>query len=236
MLGPAGLADKCAEINTAAVAAAQRARNARPDKAIAIAGSLSHVVPITAGSERVDRSTLPSAAEIEDAVAEQGQYLKQAGCDLVILEMLYDPERIAPVLRAARGIGLPIWVGFSARRGADGTILSFDRDRDIAFDALLAPLSGYPAAVAAVMHTPADVTREALSILRRHFSGPLAAYPDSGYFKMPHWQFEDVIDPGDLAGFARQWLDDPGVQIVGGCCGLGPSHIAALNTLRGPQA
>ena len=35
-------------------------------------------------------------------------------------------------------------------------------------------------------------TGDALAILREHFRGPLMAYPDSGYFKMPHWQFVDI--------------------------------------------
>lgn len=54
------------------------------------------------------------------------------------------------------------------------------------------------------------------------------AYPGSGYFRMPHWQFEDVIEPEALVEFARAWVDG-GVQILGGCCGLSQKHIAALH-------
>ena len=78
------------------------------------------------------------------------------------------------------------------------------------------------------MHSSADVIGEATAILRQKYKGPLMAYPDSGYFRMPHWQFEGVIEPEALVEFARTWVDD-GVQILGGCCGLSPDHIAALH-------
>ncbi len=61
------------------------------------------------------------------------------------------------------------------------------------------------------------------------------AYPDSGYFKMPHWQFENVIAPQAFLDYARQWIDQ-GAQIVGGCCGLSPEHIAALRPLKAEAA
>jgi methionine synthase I (cobalamin-dependent) len=53
------------------------------------------------------------------------------------------------------------------------------------------------------------------------------AYPDSGYFKMPHWQFVDILPVDDFVAYSRQWIA-AGVQIVGGCCGLGVEHIEAL--------
>ena len=48
---------------------------------------------------------------------------------------------------------------------------------------------------------------------------------------MPHWQFEDVISPDRFLQFATEWVEQ-GVQIVGGCCGLSPDHIAALGPLK----
>ena len=85
---------------------------------------------------------------------------------------------------------------------------------------------------AGLMHSPSDVVGDALAILRGRFSGPLMAYPDSGYFRMPHWQFEDIIEPDVLVDFAKTWVDD-GVQILGGCCGLSPKHIAAMRNAFG---
>jgi S-methylmethionine-dependent homocysteine/selenocysteine methylase len=40
------------------------------------------------------------------------------------------------------------------------------------------------------------------------------------------------LDPARYARFARDWQRH-GADIVGGCCGIGPEHIAALKALRG---
>jgi len=231
MLEPAGFGDRFAEIVRTAVDAALRAREAtgRPD--VLVAGSLSHMVPMVGGTARADRDRLPPPGVMADAFAELAALLRDAGCDLIALEMMYDPDRVVLALAAAADAGLPLWVGFSARRADDGRILGFDPDRDVPFEDLAALLDGHAIAAAGVMHTSSHVVADALAILRRSYDGPLLAYPDSGYFKMPQWQFEDVIAPAELARFAADWVAN-GVQIVGGCCGLTPAHIAALAPLR----
>ena len=77
------------------------------------------------------------------------------------------------------------------------------------------------------MHTSPNDTDEAIDIVRRYWSGPIGAYPESGYFRMPEWTFVDIIPPEELVGKARHWRQK-GVTIFGGCCGLGPEHITAL--------
>jgi methionine synthase I (cobalamin-dependent) len=69
-----------------------------------------------------------------------------------------------------------------------------------------------------------------LNIVRKHWDGPVGVYPDSGYFIMPNWQFVDLIEPPDLAEAAKRWVGE-GVRMVGGCCGLGPEHIAAMRAV-----
>ena len=94
--------------------------------------------------------------------------------------------------------------------------------------------TGRPVDIAGIMHTPANVVSDALKVLNRTFNGPLVAYPDSGYFQSPHWQFMEVIEPAELHRYADTWVE-AGAQVVGGCCGLSPVHIAALAPLkRGP--
>lgn len=39
------------------------------------------------------------------------------------------------------------------------------------------------------------------------------------------------LDPARYAGFAKAWLQH-GADIIGGCCGIGPEHIAAIRALR----
>ncbi len=40
-------------------------------------------------------------------------------------------------------------------------------------------------------------------------------------------ELRDDLDPAGYLGFARAWAAR-GATIVGGCCGIGPEHIAAL--------
>ena len=231
MLEPAGFADRLEEINRTAIQAAQRARTARGRDGVLVAGSLSHMCPIVKGESRADLSRARSEGEMADAFGELAVLLRDEGCDLILLEMMYDPERIGLVFNAAASTGLPVWAGFSARRGNDGAVLSFARERDIPFEDILDVLDDFDVAAAGVMHSDSNVTGDAIAVLRKTYKGPLMAYPDSGYFEMPHWQFEDVFPPDQFLQFATDWVAQ-GVQIVGGCCGLSPDHIAALGPLK----
>lgn len=230
MLEPAGFADQLEEINRTAIQAALRARDASGRTGVLVAGSLSHMCPIVKGDSRTDLSRARSEGEMTDAFGELALLLRDEGCDLILLEMMYDPERIGLVFNAAASTGLPVWAGFSARRGNDGAVLSFARERDIPFEEILHVLKDFDVAAAGVMHSESTITGEAIAVLRKNFDGPLMAYPDSGYFEMPNWQFKDVIPPDQFLRFASDWVEQ-GVQIVGGCCGLSPDHIAALQPL-----
>jgi len=233
MLDAAGIGGQFAEINQAAVGAAHRARQTSGRDNVLVAGSLSHMVPIAAGADSYDPARLPGPAEMTDAFGELAALHKTQGCDLILLEMMYHPDRMAPAFAAAKATGLPVWAGFSARRGADGAVLSSAQGLDIPFGEIIKILADFEVAAAGVMHSSADVTGDALALLRESFDGPLSAYPDSGYFKMPEWQFEDVIAPAELRRFAGEWVAG-GAQIIGGCCGLSPEHIAAIAPLAGP--
>lgn len=43
-------------------------------------------------------------------------------------------------------------------------------------------------------------------------------------------RFRDDLDPVAYGGFVQRWLD-AGVEVVGGCCGMEPAHIAELATV-----
>lgn len=231
MLAPAGFADRFEEINRAAIGAAHRARDASKREGIAVAGSLSNMLPMVDGSARPDLARAPGEVEMTDAFGELAMLHREEGCDLILLEMMYHPDRMAAAFRAATATGLPVWAGFSARRGPDGRILSFAPDKDIPFEDTVQVLAEFDVAAAGLMHTPSNMIGDALAILRDAFDGPLMAYPDSGYFKMPNWQFNEIIPPDDFRRFATEWVA-AGVQVVGGCCGLSPEHIAAVAPLK----
>ncbi len=226
-----GIGEEFDRINRTAVRAARQARDRSGRSDVLIAGSLSHRGPIAQGTAAPAGDGVATPDAMAEALHELAGLLREEGCDLLLLEMMYDPTRIPAVLDAADACGLPIWAGFSARRGADGAVLGFGPGADVPFDQIVAFLEERNVEAAGIMHTPSDLVSDALAILKGAFSGTLLAYPDSGYFKSPHWQFEDVISPEDLRAFAETWISE-GVQVVGGCCGLGPEHIRALNPLR----
>lgn len=232
MLEGAGLAARATEIATRAVEAALRARELAPDPSrVVVAGSLSHMVPVSSGTAVVDPARVPSVAAIADAFAALAQDLKAAGCDLIILEMMYNPVRVPLALAAARATGLPVWFGLSARASADGVPISFDQLEDVPLDTILDFLPASGVDVAGVMHTPAPLIAATLDAIGQRFRGPRMAYPDSGYFEMPDWKFVDVIPIPEFERYCGEWLRH-GAQLIGGCCGLTPAHVEAVARAR----
>lgn len=226
MLEAAGLGDRVEEVNEKAISCAQRARDLAGVEGVAVAASISHWTEGYGGREQ------PTAQNLADTFGEMAGIAKGSGADLILLEMMYDPERIPIAAEAAVVSGLPVWMGLSARRGEDGEVLSFLDGRKVAFENIARLATEAGVAAAGVMHTPSDLTAEALAILRSVYDGPTYAYPDSGYFEMPNWRFEDVITPERLAAFAKAWRDG-GAAAIGGCCGLGVEHIRAISEAFG---
>ncbi|MFT5134937.1 MAG: S-methylmethionine-dependent homocysteine/selenocysteine methylase, partial [Gammaproteobacteria bacterium] len=215
MLEPAGFGDRFTEINKNAISAAQQARKESGRHDVLVAGSLSHMTPLGSGSAVADPQRAPSQTKMKECFRELALLIKDEGCDFILLEMMYFPERIPIAIEAALASGLPVWLGLSARRGDNGQLISFAQDREIPFADIVHILKDYELDVAGVMHTPSNLIDEAISILREEFTGSLMAYPDSGYFTMPKWQFKNIIPPAEFLDFANSWVDS-GVQIVGG--------------------
>jgi len=236
MLEPAGYGDRIEEIYRSACAAALQARERGEVElgrsGVLVAGSLSHMVPMSSsGAESADPYSGVGREKFCAALHEAAGLLKDGGCDLILLEMMYHPQRFQCVLEAALATGLPVWAGFSARRGENGEVLSFFREDNIPLEELTSLLPPKGIDAAGIMHSNVNITGPALDILRRSFKGPLYAYPDSGFFRMPNWQFEDIISPPELTAYAIDWIAD-GVSAVGGCCGLSVEHIEALSILK----
>lgn len=224
MLKAAGLADRSDEIVMRATEAALKARSLTGKAHVVVAGSLSHMVPVAEGTAKVDPSKIPSDAEISDAFHSVAHALKRAGAELIMLEMMYEPKRTKLAVEAALSTGLPVWFGMSARRGRDGQVKAFHHLEDLPISDIVKLIPSQGIDAVGVMHTGAEVISDTIAEIKKLYSGPIAAYPDSGYFEMPDWKFVDIIPPDRYGAFVRQWLKE-GVQMIGGCCGLGLDHI-----------
>jgi homocysteine S-methyltransferase len=207
------------------------ARQAVAGTSIAVAGSMSTMRPVATGT---DRNVLTFALDERSArglFQDKARALKANGCDLILMELMRDTDYAVWASEAALATGLPVWIGLSAERGKTGKLQGWGRE-DCSFDEIARTLAALKPDVMMVMHTSANDTDEALDILRKYWAGPLATYPESGYFKSPDWEFIDVMSPAELVRKSEDWRR-LGVSIFGGCCGIGPEHIAALgNALR----
>ena len=231
MLEQEGAGDRVGHLTRQAVEIAQRARDrASGGRDVAVALSLSHQMPVIPGDARDDPSLRPSSAVVFANLQEVVAAGCEAGVDLILLEMMSRPMHMDLALEAAEESGLPFWCGLSAR-SVDGRIVSYAWEDYPFSDCVEAALQGRPDVVG-VMHSNVHATGPALDIVRRRWEGPMSAYPDSGFFRMPEWQFVDIIAPADLVCEARHWIGK-GVRALGGCCGLGIDHIEALAGLKG---
>ena len=211
------------KIDSAAVAIAKRAAAGKP---VAVAGSVSTMRPVAPGTDRTLKEREWPEAEARELFRRKVENLVRAGVDLLMMEMMRDVDYSVFATEAAIATGLPVWVGISVERGEGGKLVGFGRE-DQELDDVAKRLAATRPAVISIMHTSPNDTDEALQILRKHWDGPMGTYPESGYFKMPDWQFVDIIAPAELVSKSRGWKAQ-GVTIFGGCCGIGPDHIAAL--------
>jgi S-methylmethionine-dependent homocysteine/selenocysteine methylase len=227
MLAPAGLDDRFEELNRYAVDLALEARERMGAASrVVVAGSMSHQVPILRGSDRRIAREVPPPEVARANFQEMAEMLAASGVDLILVEMMSDPELANPAIAAARATGLPVWVGFAVRASESGALVSHSRE-DLDVEQMLDAINLDGVRVCGFMHTHVNEIAPALDLLRKRWQGPLMAYPDSGYFVMPHWHFVDIISAGDFVDHSHEWID-AGVQVVGGCCGLGTDHIGAL--------
>ena len=236
MLRAAGVEGRTAEINRQAALLALQAREeageakssngtgewAAAPGTVRVAGSIS---PMGGGLGDEDR---PSPQKMRGNFAEQAELLAEAGVDFLLLEMMRDIEYSCAALEAAAATGLPVWVGFSCERVEGGGIkLAPTIGEEVPLAEGVAAVMAEGGALAAIMHSDVEITGEAVCAVQAVWDGPTGAYPESGYFEMPHWQFVDIIEPEVFAERAMSWVGQ-GVRLVGGCCGTGLPHIEAL--------
>ena len=237
MLAWAGRESEAEALNRAAVRLAQEARDAaQPDHPTWIAGSLS-----TFNGANTD---VLATERVRDSWRRQAEWLADSGCELLILEMMLvnrrtlSYEQQGELLNIAHEIGLPVWYGISCKSD-DGTSATLyedvivakhgnPRDKGATFDSVVAAVDFDKVAAIGIMHSDVPAIAPGLEVVRRHTDKPLLAYPNSGYFKMPQWQFEGIIPVDEFVTEAQRWVAN-GARIVGGCCGLGPEHIAGLH-------
>lgn len=207
---------------------AVRIARAASDGRVAVAGSFSVMRPMEAGVDRVKTYREWSEKDAKVLMRRKAESMAEANVDLIMMEMMRDADYSLWASEAAVATGLPVWIGISTEPDADGKLTGFARP-DWALDDIVKALAATGADAISIMHTLPNHTGKALETVRKSWQGPLGAYPESGFFKMPDWQFIDIIEPAALVAEAQEWRRT-GATIFGGCCGTNPQHIRALST------
>jgi S-methylmethionine-dependent homocysteine/selenocysteine methylase len=197
-----------------------------PRTPIAIAGSFSTMRPVVARSDRTVKAKEWTLKQAEPLMHAKAEALAEAGCDLILMEMMRDVDYSLWATEAAVATGLPVWVGVAAERRKDRQLAGFGRP-DWLIEDIVAALMATGAKACLVMHTSIDDTADALALIKSNWAGPIGAYPEAGHFEMPNWVF-DALPPADFVEHCRRWRR-MGATLLGGCCGIGPEHIAALS-------
>ena len=241
VLAAAGSGDQAATITRRAVELALEARDrVAPEREVAVAGSLSNHVAWLPGTVATDPKYLPSPEQEAANYREMADTLAEAGCDLLLMEMMLETEHSIRLMEAAVATGLPVWTGISTSRGPDGTMVGwhqgeedphmlpddYEQEPTQPLETIIDALSAFHPQVLGIMHSSVKSTGPGLEVLFGRWSGPVMAYPEAnGYDAVARGPMP--VGPDEFATHCRGWVDR-GVQIIGGCCGTTIHHIRAM--------
>jgi homocysteine S-methyltransferase len=147
------------------------------------------------------------------------EVLAEAGADLLALETVPDADEAEALVRLVASLGVPAWLSYSVvgERTRAGQPLS----------EAFAVARGVDAIVAVGVNCCAPRDVSVAVVLAREVTGkPVVVYPNSG----EGWDAGRRAWTGRRrfsAQLARRWIAQ-GARIVGGCCRVYPSDIAAL--------
>ncbi|HSI98738.1 MAG TPA: homocysteine S-methyltransferase family protein, partial [Gaiellaceae bacterium] len=150
--------------------------------------------------------------------------------DLILLETLTlvrDPGTFETVERLLE-TGLPVWLSFRrCRHGVCGVFgQHWGPSEGDLFGRAARRFEEMGAGALLVNCLPVDHVPGMLSWLRDFTELPLGVYPNLGHLAGPLWRFDEETGPEEYAELALGWRAE-GAQIIGGCCGTTPEHIAA---------
>jgi homocysteine S-methyltransferase len=205
-----GLEARVEEINHRGVELARQA-------GVLVAGSVGPLRVRLAPYGRVRRSQARKAYAVQIAA------LAKAGADLILIETQSDLVEMEEALRAARSeCDLAVVVTATFTRD-DRTLLGSTPEQvaarlvELGADGVGVNCSEGPAQVLRIAHAMRDHVADT----------PLVAMPNAGG---PARVGERIVYPATpeyLGDYAREFVA-AGASIVGGCCGTGPEHIAAM--------
>ena len=151
--------------------------------------------------------------------------------DGILLETMSSVDEARGALMGMANVSKPVWLAISVS-DADGTKL---RSGEAVSDILPLLTEFSPAALLVNCSTPEAISQAVPELAQ--VDVPLGAYANG--FTGIHSDFNNHnatvdllkartdLNPAAYADFAAQWVAD-GATLIGGCCEVGPAHIAEL--------
>jgi 5-methyltetrahydrofolate--homocysteine methyltransferase len=158
-----------------------------------------------------------------ETYAEQAAALTAGGVDFLLLETMFAlDEALAAIEGVKQGSHLPVVCTFSFDRGVH-TMMGV---KPVQVVEALKPLG--LAAIGANCGQTLDFMERIIQEMVGASSGlPVWAKPNAGLPKGGMILPEYDVEPEDMARYAVRYVR-AGAQIVGGCCGNTPAHVAAI--------
>jgi S-methylmethionine-dependent homocysteine/selenocysteine methylase len=214
----AGLPDTSAELTAQAVALALEARAQTGRTEALIAGSMGPL------EDCYRPDLVPPEEDIRREQREHADRLVNAGVDFLFLETMgtIGESRIAATCAHATGKEFAVSFLVTGR----GTLYSGETLADAVH--AIAPLEPAFISINCVSPRQAEGALEQLLGALGALPVPAGIYANVG---RPGGENDPVfvcdVAPDEYARFGRDW-SRRGVRVIGGCCGTGPAHIAAL--------
>ncbi len=228
-LGEFGLQDRCREINCAAARLARRAADAHKttEKPRFVAGSIGPgTKSITLGNT--------TFALMHDSYCQQVRGLLDGGVDAILIETCFDLLQAKTAVIAALdamdelGNRVPIMVQVTMEQV--GTML-LGTD----MEAVITTLQALPVDIIGMnCATGPELMRPHVETLSRLCNRYISIQPNAGLPVLHEGKTHFPLGAAELAVAHRNFVEEFGVNIVGGCCGTTPDHIrAAAQAVRG---
>jgi len=169
--------------------------------------------------------------EMESVFSEQIEALLEAGLKAICIETMTAVEEAAAAVRAARKLDakLDIITTFTFDPTPNGfkTIMGVDPQR-VAEELPQTGANVIGANCGNGIEQMIDITIE----FRKYTDLPILIHANAGLPELVDGQTVFRQGPEEMAAHARALLD-AGANIIGGCCGTTPEHIAAIKTALG---
>ena len=219
-LRDAGMAEHFETLNRRGVELAVEARDQSHAPDVLVAGGISYWS--FTGNK-------PSLSALSSSVTDQAGIMKNAGADLLMLEMMIDIDRMCVTLEGALTSDLPVWVGVTCKIDSQGVVCLRNGEP---LSSALESLKTYTIPLISIMHTQVDIITECLSELNDSWAGSTGVYAHSRGDRVTNhnkhaWDFDGVISPEDYLQASNEWCAQ-GINALGCCCGLGVEHIKTL--------